>query len=288
MPIFLTFHRTDFGGFLVCCYKAIQQLNGVEKNSVAISLTLNRNLTGLCGDYRLMLENKLSDVCNWARNFVVVIGDLNLDRLRPDKPEGKVLLDLESEQGFECSIIKPTRTGNESHGKFDRCINQQQTGILQTFWKLLSIAKCSCPYLRRFKAVIRFRSYKSFEPDAFKQHLLTVPWHIGQLFDDVDDQAHAWHLLINSILDDLAPVKRMRVRDNDHDVSYMTSKWKRAIRAKRKATSKHLKNKSHENWELRRKARKAEDLKTIPRDFFQNLQAVPKYKGLFKKCIGSV
>ena len=41
------FHRTDFGGFLVCCYKAIQQLNGVEKNSVAISLMLNHNLTGL-------------------------------------------------------------------------------------------------------------------------------------------------------------------------------------------------------------------------------------------------
>ena len=41
------FHRTDFGGFLVCCYKAIQQLNGAEKNFVAISLMLNHNLTGL-------------------------------------------------------------------------------------------------------------------------------------------------------------------------------------------------------------------------------------------------
>ena len=41
------FHRTDFGGFLVCCYKAIQQLNGAEKNYVAISLILNHNLTGL-------------------------------------------------------------------------------------------------------------------------------------------------------------------------------------------------------------------------------------------------
>ena len=47
LPIFLVFHRTDFGGFLVCCYKAIQQLNGVEKNSVAISLMLNHNLTEL-------------------------------------------------------------------------------------------------------------------------------------------------------------------------------------------------------------------------------------------------
>ena len=47
LPIFLMFHQTDFGGFLVCCYKAIQQSNGVEKNSVAISLMLNHNLTGL-------------------------------------------------------------------------------------------------------------------------------------------------------------------------------------------------------------------------------------------------
>ena len=47
LPIFLMFHRTDFGGFLVCCYKAIQQLNGVENYSVAISLMLNHNLTGL-------------------------------------------------------------------------------------------------------------------------------------------------------------------------------------------------------------------------------------------------
>ena len=47
LPIFLMFHRTDFGGFLVCCYKAIQQLNGVEKNYVTIRLMLNHNLTGL-------------------------------------------------------------------------------------------------------------------------------------------------------------------------------------------------------------------------------------------------
>ena len=47
LPIFFIFHPTDFGGFLVCCYIAIQQLNGVEKSSVAITLMLSHNLTGL-------------------------------------------------------------------------------------------------------------------------------------------------------------------------------------------------------------------------------------------------
>ena len=31
---FLMFHRPDFGGFLVCCQTAIQQLNGVEKKNL--------------------------------------------------------------------------------------------------------------------------------------------------------------------------------------------------------------------------------------------------------------
>ena len=49
LPIFHIFHRTDFGGFLVCCsiaIHAIQQFNSVEKNYVAITLMLNHNLTG--------------------------------------------------------------------------------------------------------------------------------------------------------------------------------------------------------------------------------------------------
>lgn len=38
-------------------------------------------------------------------------------------------------------------------------------------------------------------------------------WHVGQLFDEFDDQVHVCNLLINDILDEVAPVKRMRVRD---------------------------------------------------------------------------
>jgi len=80
-----------------------------------IILGIYRPPRSVCGDYRLLLENELSHICNWASlqsNSAVVIGDLNLDRLRPDKPEGKILLDLENEQGFECLITKSTRVEN--------------------------------------------------------------------------------------------------------------------------------------------------------------------------------
>ena len=73
LPIFLMFHRTDFGGFLVCCYKAIQQLNGVEKNYVAISLMLSHNLTGLLvWDYCLCVFISVCVLCfnsKWVINW---------------------------------------------------------------------------------------------------------------------------------------------------------------------------------------------------------------------------
>ena len=69
------------------------------------------------GDYQQQLEGELNGICTWAslrRNFVTVIGDINLDRLRPDKSEGKLLLDLEVEQELTCLIDKPTRMEKKS------------------------------------------------------------------------------------------------------------------------------------------------------------------------------
>ena len=84
--------------------------------------------------------------------------------------------------------------------------------------------------------------------------LSSAPWHVGQLFDDVNDQAYLWNALMNNILDEVAPVKKkMHVREKD--VPYMTNQWKSAIRAKRKANDKYLRNKTPEIWEFRRKAR---------------------------------
>ena len=80
-----------------------------SKNMVIIRIY--RPLRNLCGDYQLLLENELSQVCFQASlqsNSVVIIGDLNLNKLRPDKREGKLLLDLETAQGFTCLVTKPT------------------------------------------------------------------------------------------------------------------------------------------------------------------------------------
>lgn len=195
---------------------------------------------------------------------MVVLGDLNLDRLRPEKREGKLLLDLEIEQGFECLISQPTRTEKcgtiTTSTLIDVLLSNRpelfkHNGIyhpaLSDHALIYGILKDK---VRPNKSkIIIFRSNKGFNAEEFNEHLLTAPWHVGEIFNEVDDQAHFWDTLMKNIVDEHLPVKTMRVRDRD--VPYMTAQWKSAIRAKRKATAKYLKNKTQEKWKHKRKCR---------------------------------
>ena len=99
---------------------------------------------------------------------------------------------------------------------------------------------------------------------------------------------------MKNIVDEHAPVKTMQVRD--HDVPYMTTKWKNAIRAKRKTEAKYRKNKTAANYEHKRIYRneatkqrrlaikeywrtKSEDLRRNPRDFFKTFKPFLSDKG---------
>ena len=226
-----------------------------------IIIGIYRPPRNLCGDYQLLLENELCQVCTWASlqsNSVVIIGDLNLDRLRPDKREGKLLLDLEIEQGFTCLISKPTRV--ERRGKItsrsliDVLLTNRPELFKQSgnYYLALSDHALIFGIVRdRIKSnlpkIISFRSFKNFNAETFNQELSLAPWHVGEIFEGVEDQLFYWNTLMKNIVDEHAPVKTMRVRD--HDVPYMTTKWKNAIRAKRKAEAKYRQNKTAANYE---------------------------------------
>lgn len=56
-----------------------------------IILECIRQQKNLSGNYQLLLEDELSHICNWAslQRACVAVIDLNLDRLRPLRSEGK-------------------------------------------------------------------------------------------------------------------------------------------------------------------------------------------------------
>ena len=76
------------------------------KSRNAIILVIYRPLKKLTGKYRILL---ILPTISLQYPTVIITRDLNLNRMEPSSPEGKLLLDLEVEQGLECMITEPTR-----------------------------------------------------------------------------------------------------------------------------------------------------------------------------------
>lgn len=84
-------------------YKTIEPLAlefGLETGN-AIFLAIYRPPNNITGNYQPLLARLMYQT-------VIVTGDLNLNRFKPESTEGKLLLDLEIEQEFHCVITSPT------------------------------------------------------------------------------------------------------------------------------------------------------------------------------------
>lgn len=131
--------------------------------------------------------------------------------------------------------------------------------------------------------VVTYRQMKNTDFDQLNHDLQEAPWHVGDIFTDVDDKYDYWNAFFESTVNVLVPTKRKHVREKD--VPYMTSTRKKAIRNKRKYAILFAKNRTPENMELKRKYRniatrelrkaimeywfaKSEELKSKPREFY--------------------
>ena len=108
-----------------------------------------------------------------------------------------------------------------------------------------------------------------------------VPFHIIDLFDELDDKVYAFEQVFLGVINEHAPMKQTMIRGNQ--VPYMTEQWRKAIRHRHKLWKKFTCNRTDANYEayksqrntctsLRRKAIKQHFLKksveTVnPREF---------------------
>ena len=56
------------------------------------------------------------------------------------------------------------------------------------------------------------RSYKHYDAGAFARDIAEAPWSVVESFDDVDEKLDAFHLLFDPILDQHAPIRRVKLR----------------------------------------------------------------------------
>ena len=77
---------------------------------------------------------------------------------------------------------------------------------------IYAILRVSAPYRRSRK--ICFRSLKNFDREQFLSDLHNVPFHVMEIFDDVDDKLYVFEALYNNVLNEHAPIKQVHVRGN--------------------------------------------------------------------------
>lgn len=56
--------------------------------------------------------------------------------------------------------------------------------------------------------VLTVGSYKGLNEQQLRMDLDMAPWHVSTIFDSIDDQYSDWHILLASIINDHAPLKK--------------------------------------------------------------------------------
>ena len=72
-------------------------------------------------------QEEMNDICKWAcfqRQTVVILGDLNMNTLRANSGEGKILSDLGELNNLHCIVNEPTRITAHSKSLLDVILHE--------------------------------------------------------------------------------------------------------------------------------------------------------------------
>ena len=93
----------------------------------------------------------------------------------------------------------------------------------------------------KLKPKIKFyRSYKHFDESAFRTDLQNTPFHVADIFTDVDDSYWAFNQLLTDVANQHAPIKKKIIRYPE--APFMNSKLRKAMYQKRQACNKARKD----------------------------------------------
>ena len=60
---------------------------------------------------------------------------------------------------------------------------------------------------RKLRKKFVYRSYRNFDELEYKQDMSVIPYHVGEIFDDIDDQCWFTQKLISSVIDIMLHVR---------------------------------------------------------------------------------
>ena len=87
------------------------------------------------------------------------------------------------------------------------------------------------------------RSYKNFDPSKLTADLLNVPWCTIQAFDEIDDKLDQFNSLFTSVIDEHAPRRTLRVREQS--LPWITDEVRTAMKTRDYWCKKYKEEKDH-------------------------------------------
>ena len=116
-----------------------------------------------------------------------------------DQRESKILRDLQEVQGLECLVTMPTRVTDTTESLLDKACgvyNPEVSNYAMIYGLLDEKVK------HHQSNLVTFRDFKNLNVESLKENLRTAPWHVGEMFESVDDSYCYWIALLNRILEE--------------------------------------------------------------------------------------
>ena len=207
-------------------------------------------------DFKTIFEDVLKSCTRQGMNYIIC-GDLNVNMLKP----GNCLVDLLDVYGSKNIVKSPTCFKSSVPTLLDVVITNVPKSFqnvsciecdLSDFHRMVCFAtKMYAPVIKKRQIV--YRSYKHFDENSYTNDLLNIPFHVCEIFDDVEDSYWFCQEMITDIMNTHAPIKQRIIKNNQ--VPFMNGKLRKAINVKNMFRRKFNRCRNSVNWEIYRNHR---------------------------------
>ena len=187
--------------------------------------------------------------CLATENYnIVLVGDFNVNMFKPNDFSDFIALN-----GMK-NLVKEATCFKGTPSLIDLIITNKPkrftTAIcadieISDFHSMICVAtKAHVPKLQ--PRTFKYRSYRNFDNDAFLNELSLIPYHVIDVFDEIDDSYWIWHELTLQIVNEHAPIKNKTIKA--HGVPYMNGELRRNINIKNMLKRRYERFKNKTNY----------------------------------------
>ena len=213
------------------------------------------------GNNKIFIESfdKLLQQRSLQRKNLVILGDINIDLLS-DYNSKKLLLNLLLRSNMQNVITEATRITNTSRTLIDMAFTPKTAKILCSGSLDYGISDHHLIYLKldlkkqkQKPKIITCKNFKNVDVQKLQQEIDYAPWHICDLFDDIDDTTWAWETMYKSIVNEHIKERRVKIRSKSSP--WMNGSIRKELNRKYKLLKTAQNTNSDSDWKQYKVAR---------------------------------